>query len=141
MGVILDSSILIAAERRRFELRRLFEDYPDEEFFIAAVTASELLHGVERAHPAARKAKRKRVVEHYLDSIAVVDFDLPVARIHARIWAKLEAAGRVIGAHDLIIAATALYLKNAVVTLNRKEFSQVSGLKLVPTARYTPARN
>ena len=37
MGVILDSSILIAAERRRFELRLLFEDYPDEEFFIAAL--------------------------------------------------------------------------------------------------------
>jgi len=71
-----------------------------------------------------------------LDSIAVVEFDLPIARIHARIWAKLEAPGRVIGAHDLIIAATALYLKNGVITLNRKEFSQVPGLKLMPTTRY-----
>ena len=139
--MILDSSILIAAERRRFELRLLFEDYPDEEFFIAAVTASELLHGVERARPAARKAKRKRAVEHYLDSIAVVDFDLPIARRHAAIWAKLEAAGRVIGAHDLMIAATALYLKSAVVTLNRNEFKRVPGLKLTPTARYIRERN
>lgn len=44
-----------------------------------------------------------------LTSIEVIDFDLAVARRHAAVWARLEAAGNMIGAHDLQIAATALH--------------------------------
>lgn len=136
MGLILDSSALIATERRRFNLPLLFDDYPDEVFLIATVTASELLHGVERAHPPTRKTKRRRTVEHYLATIGIVDFDLPIARQHAAIWAKLEAAGTPIGPHDTIIAATALYLGNKIVTLNKEEFRRVPRLGLLKTDRY-----
>jgi tRNA(fMet)-specific endonuclease VapC len=55
MGLILDSSILIAAERGRFDLPALFQSRPDEAFFIAAITASELLHGVQRADTPERR--------------------------------------------------------------------------------------
>ena len=47
--MILDSSILIAFERRRFDLERLLSDHGSPA--IAAVTAAELLIGVElRGH-------------------------------------------------------------------------------------------
>jgi hypothetical protein len=45
--MILDSSILVAFERRRFDLERLLADHTPPA--IAAVTAAELLIGVERA--------------------------------------------------------------------------------------------
>lgn len=136
MGIVLDSSVLIAAKKRRFHLRRLFEDHPEEHFLMAAISASELLHGVERARPPSRKANRRKAVEHYLETIAIVDFDLAVARQHAAIWAQLEKAGTIIGAHDLIIAATARYLGSKLVTLNEREFKRVPGLRLLKTTPY-----
>lgn len=63
MGLILDSSILIAAERGKFTLPSLFEAHETEAFFLAAITVSELLHGVKRADTPERRSKRSRFVE------------------------------------------------------------------------------
>ena len=47
MGVILDSSVLVAFERRRFDFERFLGDHSPPA--IASITAAELLFGVERA--------------------------------------------------------------------------------------------
>ncbi len=52
MGLILDRTILIAAGKQRFNLPALFAAHEQEPVSIAAITASEILHGVERASPA-----------------------------------------------------------------------------------------
>lgn len=130
MGLILDTSTLIAAERGRFDLPALFRANAGEEFFIAAITVSELLHGVERANTPERREKRSRYVEGVLQRLPVIDLDTAVARRHARIWAELEMAGKLIGPHDLLIAATVLEQDHSLVTLNQAEFSHVDGLRL-----------
>jgi predicted nucleic acid-binding protein len=134
--LILDTSVLVAAERQALDIERLFRDHPQEPILLAAITASELLHGVVRAAAGARRRQRSAFVEALLDQIDIVDFDLAVARRHAEMWASLERSGQMIGAHDLLIAATALQGGHAVATLNREEFSRVRGLRLVDTARY-----
>ena len=63
-----------------------------------------------------------------LDLVPVLPFDLDVARVHGRIWADLSRRGAMIGAHDLIIAATAIRHDLAVLTRNQSEFSRVDGL-------------
>lgn len=136
MGLILDTSVLIAAEKNRFDLPRLFAKHAGEGFFIAAVTASELLHGVERGHPPARKTERSTYVESVLAEIETIDFDLAVARRHASIWAKLEKAGQMIGPHDLLIAASALQYGYTLATLNGSEFMRVPGLRLIDPAPF-----
>jgi len=98
---------------------------------IAAITASELLHGVERAQDAARKARRQQHVEQILAAFAILPFDLAQARVHARIWADLQTRGQMIGPHDLQIGAAALALGHEVATLNVQEFQRVTGLKVV----------
>lgn len=130
MGLILDSSILIADERGRFDLAGFLRQFPGSQPVIAAVTASELLHGVERAVDAGRKARRQQHVERILASVFVQSFELTQARCHARIWSDLESRGMMIGAHDLQIAATALSLGHEVGTLNISEFSRVPGLNV-----------
>lgn len=60
-----------------------------------------------------------------------VPFDLPAARAHASIWAALQARHELIGAHDLIIAATALAVGWSVATFNQREFARVPGLDVV----------
>ena len=63
--------------------------------------------------------------------LEVVPVDVRVARIHARIWAQLTAAGLMVGPHDLIVAATALQRRWAVATFNAREFRHVRGLEVV----------
>ena len=136
MGLILDTSVLIAGERKRLDLPALFAAHPGELFFITTITAAELLHGVARAAPPARKKGRSEFVEDVLARIEAIDFDLPVARRHAELWAKLEKAGQMIGAHDLLIAATALHYGYALATLNVAEFRHVAGLRVIDTGRF-----
>ena len=80
MGVILDSSILIAAERQRFDLAGFLSAHPDELFFITVITASELLHGCARATDASVRARRARFVGDVLNDYSVLPLNLAEAR-------------------------------------------------------------
>ena len=130
MGLILDSSLLIAKERGKFDLAG-FLATRNEPIALAAITASELLHGCHRAMTVQQKVKRTEYVEWVLSKFEVVPFALPEARQHARIWAELAAQGKSVGSNDLLIAATALSLGFTVATGNVREFSYVPGLSLV----------
>jgi tRNA(fMet)-specific endonuclease VapC len=133
MGTLLDSSVLIRIERTGSVL-----DLPEtEEVAIGAITASELLHGVHRAD-AQHRAQRQAYVEHVLQTLRVLPFDLQTARVHARLWADLAATGRFIGAHDLMLAATALSLGWSVATHNPREFSRIPGLVVRTATEPTP---
>ncbi len=137
MGLILDTSILIATERERFDLETMLGNLdPAEPVGVTAISASEFLHGIERAKKSEIKEKRLRFVELMLSRFQIHPFGLEDARIHAAIWARLEESGGMIGAHDLLIAATCLHLDAQLATLNTAEFSRVPGLKLVESAQY-----
>jgi predicted nucleic acid-binding protein len=128
VAILIDTGVLVDLERRAPTAP--LDALDAEPVFISAITASELLHGVERAADEARRARRQAFVERVLDAVPVVAFDLDVARVHARIWARLLARGERIGAHDLIIAATALCRGLGVMTHNTREFARVEGLVL-----------
>lgn len=131
MAFLVDTSVVIDIERQAAGVEALVERFGDESVGLAAITVSELLHGVHRADGAQRRARRERFVAAVLAAVTVHPFDLEVARVHARIWADLAAAGRRIGAHDLMIAATALAHDVPLATHNRGELSRVEGLKLI----------
>lgn len=59
----------------------------------------------------------------------VLPFDSECAAHAARIRAELEAAGKPIGPHDTLIAATTLRYQATLVTRNVREFSRVPGLQ------------
>jgi predicted nucleic acid-binding protein len=109
---------------------------PDEVFHLAAITASELLHGCERAQSAKVRERRSEFVEAMIRDFGVVPFTLAEAREHARLWALLETTGEMIGPRDLEIAATALSLGFAVATRNLGEFRRVPGLRLLDVAPF-----
>lgn len=136
MGVVLDSSVLIAAERGSVRFVELLDSLGAEPVAMAAITASELLHGCHRARDAGIRARRAAFVEALLDAIPVLPFGIPEARRHAELWAELVKKGTVIGAHDLLIGATALAQGYALATLNQREFAHVSGLRLVSLKRF-----
>lgn len=131
MAFLIDTSVAIALERQAEGLEAVQAEMGNELVAMAAITASELLHAVHRADTALRRERRLRHVEDVLDSVAVLPFDLETARIHSRIWADLAARGQLIGAHDLIIAATALAHNLPVATLDSSHFERVEDLGVV----------
>lgn len=90
MGFLIDSSILIEAERGRVDLGSHVARHRDEEAFLSVVTASELLHGVHRAIDPGVRARRSAFVEGILEHLPLLAIDLACARAHARLWADLS---------------------------------------------------
>ena len=131
MGTLIDASVLIAVERGRFDLAALQREDDDEEIALAAITASELLHGVHRLKNAVSRARAERFVEDLLGLLPVIPFDLDVARVHARLDAELAAAGTPVGDADLMIAATAVALDYRVATRDLRSFPKIAGLDIV----------
>jgi tRNA(fMet)-specific endonuclease VapC len=128
MGVLIDASVLIEHERGRVSLEPRLADRGQEEFFLSVITASELLHGVHRAVDSNVRARRSAFVEAVLERFPLLPMDLAIARAHAQLWAGLMAEGRIIGPHDLWLAATCVAHGLTMVTANIREFAQVPGL-------------
>lgn len=125
--LILDTGILVAAERGKLDLAAL----RDHDIVIAAVTAAELLTGVERADTPERRERRQEFADLVFATVPVEDYTLEVARAHARMLAHVRQVGKPRGAHDLIIAATAAATARAVHTLDGKAaFGDLPGVHL-----------
>lgn len=101
MGVLIDTNILIACERKKTDLSAYISKRKDDNLFISVITASELLHGVHRSADPGIRARRNAFVEAILKNIPVLPIDISVARAHARIWADLQIKGQMIGIHGL----------------------------------------
>ena len=130
MGQLVDTSVFIGLERRAAVFDSLADSVPDEPVALSAITASELLAGVHRADSQHRRLRREVFVTAVLASMPVVPFDLGIARVHALLWSQLSGSGRLIGTHDLLIAATAVALGWSVLTDNVREFGRVPGLEV-----------
>jgi tRNA(fMet)-specific endonuclease VapC len=125
--LILDSTVLIAAKRTDRVLNRLIAD--DDDVAIAAITAAELLVGVELADGAHRD-KRAVFVRSVLDTIPVQAYDLAVARAHAVLLAHVRRTGRPRGAHDLLIASTAVSTDRMVVSSDQRAYVDLPGVSV-----------
>jgi tRNA(fMet)-specific endonuclease VapC len=142
MGTVLDTTVFIELERavRHLPADRAMTEATErlesqlgesEEVAVAAITASELLHGVHRASEQHRE-RRAAFVEAVLAAFPTLSFDLLVARAHARLWAGLASSGAEVGAHDRLVAATAISAGWRVGTANVRHFHRIPGLEMVP---------
>ena len=130
MAIVLDADVLIRGEKGSFDLKNWLATRSDDQFEVAAITVAELWHGVERA-TAPYRARRQQYLEAVLAPLPIIPYTEQTAREHARIWAELEAAGKMIGYYDIIVAATALERGSDVATFNRKHLDLVNGLNVI----------
>ena len=98
---------------------------------LAAISASELLHGLHRLRRSAYKVRAETWIEALLGALPIVPFDLACARAHARLGAQLARKGVTLGAHDLMIGASALALGYSVVTRDRRGFDRIPDLDVI----------
>lgn len=96
-----------------------------EELVVCSVVRAELLCGVFRSQ---RVAANLELLRRFLAPYPSLPFDDRCAEHYAVIRAALARQGRLIGANDLLIAATALAHRATLVTHNVDEFSRVEGI-------------
>lgn len=128
MGILIDSSVLIQAERAGSDLSQFIKNRENEEIFLSVISASELLHGAHRAVEPATKTRRLAFVEGILTALPVLSIDLATARAHTQLWADLSTRGEPIGLHDSWLAATCIAHGLSIATHNLRDFSRVTGL-------------
>ena len=125
--LILDTTVLISVERARHDLGDAVRE--DDDAAIAAITAAELLVGIELA-TARRRTRREALVRDLLEGLTVEDYTAETARAHATLLVATRRQGRPRGGHDLIIAATALATGRAVVTTDARGFADLPGVQV-----------
>ncbi|MBI5196879.1 MAG: type II toxin-antitoxin system VapC family toxin [Nitrospirae bacterium] len=128
MGVIFDTSVLIAIERNNLSIEKFIKGRENELFGVSAVAISELLHSIHRADSEKRRLTQTAYVEKIIELFPIYPFDLSAARIYAQIWANLAKKGVNVGAHDLMIASTAISLAFSVVTCDLRDYGKIKGL-------------
>lgn len=117
----------MTAERGRRGLDAGIAD--DDDVAIAAVTAAELLVGIELAG-SRNRARRTAFVEAVLATLTIEDYTLATARAHSHLLAEVRRSGRPRGAHDLIIAATSISSERIVLTADARGFEGLPGVEV-----------
>jgi tRNA(fMet)-specific endonuclease VapC len=135
MGVVLDSSVLIAAERVGRPVSHLLlsleTNYAETEFLLSSITVMELEHGWHRANDARTARQRREYLDEVFAVIPVEGFTREMGALAAEIDANAKKAGRVIALADLLIGVTALHHGYAVGTENLRHFRMIPNLKVI----------
>jgi predicted nucleic acid-binding protein len=135
MGLILDSTVLIASERQGRNARQTLAEIavraPGEDVAVSVVTLIELAHGMARANTPERKAMRRLFLNELITALPVHPVTVPVALRAGQIDGENTAQGVRVALSDLLIGVTALELGYRVATANVRHFQMVPGLGIV----------
>jgi len=135
MGLILDSSVIIAAERRGDTVEQFIERVVnaagDQEAALSAVGLTELIHGLYRATIPAVRVRRESFLNELLADLTVYPYTKETAMLAGKLDGEQQSKGVVIPFGDLLIGATAPSLGYSVLTVNFRDFRRIPGLSIV----------
>jgi tRNA(fMet)-specific endonuclease VapC len=94
--------------------------------FVSSVALFELWYGVAKS--SRREFNKKRLEAFFAGPVHPLSFEDGDAEIAGAIRADLEAAGKPLGAYDLLIAGQAMRNKLTLVTANISEFARIEDL-------------
>lgn len=134
MGLVLDSGVLIDAEREAKHvsslLAKLEREHGETEVVLSAITVIVLEHGLHRAETAEQARKRREYLDTVFAAIPAQSFTAEMAQLAAKIDAEARQVGRTIPFADLI-GATALHFRYAIGTRNQRHFHMLPNLSVV----------
>lgn len=135
MGLILDSTVLIHAERKglnaRHALTQIMNKVGSTDVGISVVTALEFAHGIARADTAERRAKRQGFLDELLSALPIHPVTLAIALKAGQIDGINSTQGLRVALGDLLIGVTALEAGFGVATANVRHFKMIPGLDVV----------
>lgn len=132
MGLVLDSGVLISAERDARPVSELLASlehaHGETEIVLSSISVIELEHGLHRAQTSEQAHKRREYLDTFFAAIPVEPFTHTMAQLAAKIDAEARQVGRTIPFADLLIGASALHFGYAVGTRNLRHFEMVPNL-------------
>jgi len=134
MGLILDSSVVIAAERRGDTVEKLIEQavaVGDQDAALSSVGLTELVHGIYRAQTPEMRRRRESIIEEMLRDVTVYPYTKETAMLAGKIDGEQQAKGVTVPFGDLLIGATALSLGFSVLTVNLRHFRFIPDLQIL----------
>jgi predicted nucleic acid-binding protein len=135
MGLILDYSIVVAAERRGDTVEKLMEQLVtvcgDQDAALSSVGLTELIHGIYRAQTAEVRVRREAFIEELLRDLTVYPYTKETAMLAGKLDGEQQALGVNIPFADLLIGATALSLGFSVLTVNLRHFRLIPRLQIL----------
>ena len=135
MGLILDSSVLIAAERQGKNARQVLtairEHIGETEVGISVVTLIELAHGAARADTPQRRLKRPKFIEELISAMPVYPVTVAIVLRAGQLDGENQARGLRFALPDLLIGVTGLELGYSVGTSNVRHLGDVPGLSVL----------
>jgi predicted nucleic acid-binding protein len=135
VGIVLDSTVFIAAERRGSSVRQILAEISvrlaGEQVAVSVVTLVELAHGAARADSDTRRQFRREFLKELTTALPVHTVTIPIALRAGQIDGECAARGIRVALSDLLIGATALELGYSVATANLRHFQLVPGLQIV----------
>jgi len=97
-----------------------------EEAALTSVSVFELYAGIEGK-------RRLKQIEIFIRDLTIFPFDVIEAAIAGRIYTQLKSKGRLIGTHDILIAAICLTNGLPLYTKNVSHFSKIEDIQILPT--------
>jgi tRNA(fMet)-specific endonuclease VapC len=135
MGLILDSTVVIAAERRGDTVEKLIEQVVavagDQDAALTSVGLTELIHGIYRAQTSEVRSRRQSFVDELIRDLAVYPYTKETAFLAGRIDGEQQSLGVTVPLGDLLIGATALSLGFSVLTVNLRHFRLIPRLDVI----------
>ena len=135
MGLMLDSTAAVAAERQGKNARQLLEavalETGDQGIAISVVTVLELAHGITRADSLQRRERRQRFLDDLLSGVPIQPVTVPIALRAGQNVVQSQARGVRIPLSDLLIGASALELGYRVGTANVRHFQLIPDLHVI----------
>ena len=132
LGVILDSSVMIDAERQKLDVGRFLKHIAptigNHKTALSVISVAELAHGVHRANTPERRDSRRAFLDDLKATVPVYPITADTAELVGKINAETSARGVIIPFDDLLIGATALERNYAVATHNQRHFKKIPNL-------------
>ena len=127
MRFLLDTDAAIALIKGRPQAVEWLRRRAPAEVVISSVSKAELYYGARKSE---RVEHNLGVLNRFFEPLRSLTFDDRAAEEYGVIRADLERAGTPIGPNDLLISALARSRDLTLVSLNRREFGWVAGLRL-----------
>ena len=135
LRVVLDSSVVITAERKSLSVPQLVEAiktaYGEIELSLSPVTVAELVHGIYRARTPKVGQRRRQYIEELVNLVPLHPVTLQTGYLVGQIEGQEAAKGNVLPFNDLLIAAAAIEQGYAVLTENLRHFEKVPGVRVL----------
>jgi tRNA(fMet)-specific endonuclease VapC len=134
VGLIVDTSVLIDADRSGLNVAEMLERLPverDAHAAISSITLMEFATGIASASTEERRDRRKRFADDLLSQMPVLTFGSDLAIRTGVLNGELRGRGVTVGSLDLMIGMTALVVGYSVVTRNVRHFRLIPGLDVV----------